>query len=52
MEYKDSFNYDESDEQQRKRPQHNPNDPYGLGAASPGDPYGLSSALQDDPYSL
>jgi Domain of unknown function (DUF4157) len=52
VEYKDSFNYDESDEQQRKRPQHNPNDPYGLGAASPGDPYGLSSAPQDDPYSL
>jgi hypothetical protein len=52
MEYKDSFNYDESDEQQRKRQQHNPNDPYGLGAASPGDPYGLSSAPLDDPYSL
>jgi Domain of unknown function (DUF4157) len=52
MEYKDSFNYDESDEQQRKRQQYNPNDPYGLGAASPGDPYGLSSAPQDDPYSL
>jgi hypothetical protein len=52
MEYKDSFNYDESDEQQRKRQQHNPNDPYGLGASSPGDPYGLSSAPIDDPYSL
>jgi hypothetical protein len=52
MEYKDSFNYDESDEQQRKRQEHNPNDPYGLGAASPGDPYGLSSVPQDDLYSL
>jgi Domain of unknown function (DUF4157) len=52
VEYKDSFNYDESDEQQRKRQEHNPNDPYGLGAASPGDPYGLSSAPLDDPYSL
>jgi hypothetical protein len=53
MEYKDSFNYDdESDEQQRKKRQHDPTDPYGLGAASPGDPYGLNSAPKDDPYSL